>query len=66
MISLAHSVPVALTTICVDVLLHYDSRSTQITGNEVSIYFFEFSICLTEATAYLFKPQLHKPLSGMD
>lgn len=66
MISSAHSVPVAPSTIGADVLLHDYSKSTQITGKELSINFFELSTCLTQGTAYSFKPQLHKPLSRMD
>lgn len=66
MISSAHSVPVSPSTVDADVLLHDDSKSTQIMGKELSINFFKLSTCLIEATAYLLKPQLHKPLSRMD
>lgn len=66
MISSAHSVAVAPSAVSVDVLLNDDSKSTQIMRKELSINFFELSTCLTEATAYLLKPQLHKPLSRTD
>lgn len=64
MISSAHSVSVAPSTIGTDVRLLDDSKSTQIMGKELSINLFQLSTCLTEPAAYLFKPQLHKPLSG--
>lgn len=60
-ISSAHHVSVTPCTIGADVLLLDDSKSTQITGMELSINIFELSTCLTEATTYLFKP-----LSRMD